>query len=48
MLKSDFVPKLHSITGEYTGDKAFSWELLDYIDDAPRGNYFSRLKNYDS
>lgn len=48
VLKSDFVPKLQSITGEYTGDKAYSWELLDYIDDAPRGNYFSRLKNYDS
>jgi hypothetical protein len=48
VLISDFIPKLHSITGEYTGDKSFSWELLDYIDDAPRGNYFSRLKSYDS
>nr|AWY10986.1 RNA-dependent RNA polymerase [Sclerotinia sclerotiorum mitovirus 28] len=45
---SEFVPKLQSIYGDYTGDKAFSWGLLDYIDDAPRGNPFSRLEKYSS
>jgi len=48
VLKSDFVPKLGSITGEYTGDKAFSWDLLDFIDSAPEGNFFSRIRGFDS
>lgn len=47
VLKSEFVPKLKTITGEYTGDKSYSWEFLDYIDSSPRGNFFSRLRGYD-
>jgi len=47
VIKSEFISKLSSILGEYTGDKTFSWELLDFIDTAPRGNFFSRLKGYD-
>nr|UPW42072.1 MAG: putative RNA dependent RNA polymerase [Yunnan mito-like virus 45] len=48
VLKSDFNPKLNSITDEYSGDKAYSWAFLDFIDSAPRGNFFSRLENYSS
>jgi len=48
VLKSDFNPKIGSITGEYTGDKAYSWAFLDFIDSAPRGNFFSRLEKFSS
>jgi len=48
VLKSDFNPKIGSITGEYTGDKDYSWAFLDFIDSAPRGNFFSRLERFSS
>lgn len=46
IVKSDFVPKLQSITGAFSGDKVALETMTDHILNSARGNYFSRLELY--
>lgn len=46
VIKSDFVPKLGSITGAFSGDNVALETMTSHILESPRGNYFSRLGKF--